>query len=148
VSALALASIGSVALYAFALNGVWEFAQLRPLYTCWERWTWGERLLYPLLASVGDVLIVGGVAALAALAVGAAQPVPQAPAGWLVLLAISFAASLFFEWTARRLRLWDYRPAMPTVHLGGEALGLAPVAQITLLPAASLFLAEAFPLSF
>jgi hypothetical protein len=37
---------------------------------------------------------------------------------------------------------------MPTVRLGGEAVGLAPVAQITLLPALSLWLAGAFPHPF
>ena len=37
-------------------------------------------------------------------------------------------------------------PAMPTVRLASETMGLAPVAQITLLPAASLLLVAAFPL--
>jgi hypothetical protein len=46
------------------------------------------------------------------------------------------------------VRLWDYRPAMPTARLGRETVGLAPVAQITLLPAASLWLAGAFPAPF
>jgi hypothetical protein len=147
-SPFALSFLDAAALYAFALNGAWEYAQLRPLYTCPERWSWGERLLWPLAATLGDVLIVGGLAALVALLTGSDAVVPPSTAGWALLLGLSFAASLFFEWAARRLRLWNYRPAMPTVRLGGEAVGLAPVAQITLLPALSLWLAGAFPHPF
>ena len=46
------------------------------------------------------------------------------------------------------VRLWDYRPAMPRSASAGNRSGLAPVAQITLLPAASLWLAGAFPALF
>ena len=146
MAVFSLDAVGSVAFCTLALNGVWEYAQLRPLYTCWEGWSWGQRLLCPLAATFGDVLIVVGVAVLAALLTSATQLVPASLVGWVALLVVSFAASLFFEWVARRLRLWGYRPAMPTVRLAGVAVGLAPVAQITLLPAASLLLAILFPL--
>lgn len=140
------ALLESIAFYALLLNGIWEYAQLRPLYTCWEAWSGAQKLLCPPMAILGDVLIVGGLAALTALMTGEARLVPQNVAGWSVLLVLSFAASLFFEWAARRLRLWDYQPAMPTLRLGTERVGLAPVMQITLLPAASLLLARLFPL--
>lgn len=145
MSADSFSFAGLVAIWALVLNAAWEYAQLLPLYTCWETWSGWQKLLCPPMAVLGDVLIVGGVVALTARVTGAEQLMPQSAAGWSVLLAISFAASLFFEWTARRLRLWEYRPAMPTLRIGGEQIGLAPVAQITLLPAASLLLAMRVP---
>jgi hypothetical protein len=136
----------SIALYALVLNAVWEYAQLVPLYTCWTRWSRWQKLLCPPAAIVGDVMIVLGVSWITGQLTGTGALIPQGWAGWTLLLAASFAASLFFEWVARRLDLWRYKSAMPTLSVAGETIGLAPVLQISLLPAASLLLAQAIPL--
>ena len=136
----------AIALYALGLNAVWEYAQLIPLYTCWERWSRWQKLFVPPAAILGDVVIVLGVAETTGWLTGIGTLIPQGWTGWGILLGVSFAASILFEWIARRLQLWDYRPAMPTIRAGGETIGLAPVLQITLLPAASLLLVQTFPL--
>ncbi len=41
--------------------------------------------------------------------------------------------------TERALGIWSYKPAMPTLKVWG--VGLAPLLQITLLPALSVYLA-------
>lgn len=141
-----LIPVRTIALYALGLNAAWEYAQLVPLYTCWDRWSRWQKLFVPPAAILGDVVIVLGVAETTGWLTEIGTLIPQGWPGWGILLGVSLAASILFEWIARRLRLWDYRPAMPTLHVGGETLGLAPVLQITLLPAASLLLVQTFPL--
>lgn len=138
--------ISTIALYALVFNAGWEYVQLFGLYTCWTGWSRWQKLLVPPAAILGDVLIVLGVASMTRWLTGTGSLMPWGWTGWVGLLAVSLAVSIFFEWVARRLRLWAYRPAMSTLRVGGEAIGLSPILQITLSPTASLLLAHRFPL--
>jgi hypothetical protein len=53
---------------------------------------------------------------------------------------------LFLEWAAQVLALWDYSALMRRYGSSGHTVGLVPVAQITLLPAASVYLETRRPL--
>lgn len=139
-------NLGSLALYALVLNALWEYAQLTPLYTCWSEWSRWQKMLVPPAVILGDVVIVVGLAEATTLLTGARSIAPQHVAGLAVLFTLSLAAGLFFEWAARRLDLWRYKPAMPTLRVAGHDVGLVPVLQITVLPAASLLLTVLFPL--
>lgn len=130
----------NVALYGFILNAAWEFVQCVFLYDMWgsgfwraAAWMWG--------AIIGDVLIVLGVTLLARLTVGSQHLLPPDRRGWAALLGVGFAASVFLEWLARALALWEYSSLMPTLTFFGYTVGLSPVVQITILPALSVYLA-------
>jgi len=133
-----------IAAWALAFNAAWEFAQCPFLYDMggpgfWRAtaWMWG--------AIAGDVLIVLGVAALAHRLVGARRLTPPDRAGWTALLAVGFVAAVGLEWAAQALGLWGYSALMPTLPLGGREVGLAPVVQVTVLPALSVRLATRAP---
>ncbi len=141
MNAFSIQSIGYIVLYGLLLNAVWEYAQLVPLYDCWGWWNTKQKILYPLAAILGDGVIVLGVALAAHLVVGSERLLPPDGMGWLVLLSIGFVAGVMLEWAALALGLWSYKPAMPTLKVGGRRVGLAPILQITLLPALSVYLA-------
>ena len=93
-------------------------------------------------AIAGDVLIVLGVVAISSMLASLNPPVVS---GWLEIASTSFVASIALEWFAQYLRLWEYSTWMPTIDLLGFSVGLAPIAQITLLPLLSVFLALRCP---
>ena len=126
-------------LWGFVLNAAWEFGQCLWLYDMWS-WGFWRATVWMWTAIFGDVLIVGGVAALAGRAVGHAHLTPPDARGWTALL-IGFVAAVFLEWAAQALSLWGYSALMPTITVGGHTVGLSPVVQVTLLPAASVYLA-------
>ena len=133
---------GEIALYGLVLNAIWEIVQLVFLYNCWNEWSPWQRVLIPLVCILGDVLIMLGVAALAALVVGSKQVYPPEAAGWIALLAVGFVAGVLLEWVALALGLWTYEPHMATLHVGPVRIGWSPILQITLLPAVSVYLAS------
>jgi hypothetical protein len=59
--------------------------------------------------------------------------------GWITTLALGLAAGVLLEWFARALDLWSYSVLMPTLIVAGETVGLAPIIQVAVLPAASLY---------
>ena len=61
--------------------------------------------------------------------------------GTIATIAFGFVAGILLEWFARVLNLWSYSALMPTITVAGETVGLAPIIQVTILPAASLRLA-------
>ena len=129
-----------VALFALLLNAAWEFVQCTIFYRMWDwgfwratAWMWG--------AILGDVVIVLGVALVAALLVGAQRLCPPDRQGWAALLIVGFVASIALEWLARTLHLWNYNPWMPTLEVASYTVGLSPVVQVTVLPALSVYLA-------
>lgn len=131
---------GQVASWGLVLNAAWEFVQCPFLYDMrgdgfWRgaAWMWGTIL--------GDVLIVLGVAALAARLVGAGRLAPPDVVGWSALLGVGFVAAAVLEWAAQALGLWGYSGLMPTLLIAGREVGLAPVVQVTVLPAISVVLA-------
>jgi hypothetical protein len=129
-----------VARWGFALNAAWEFSQCLFLYGMWS-WGFWRATAWMWAAIFGDVLIVLGVAALAGRLVGRKRLAPPTWRGWAALLLVGFAAAVFLEWAAQVISLWEYSALMPTLQVLGHTVGLAPVAQITLLPAASVYLA-------
>lgn len=134
-----LRSYGAIALWAFLLNGAWELLQCVFLYDMWE-WPFWQSALWMWGATLGDVVIVLALFTAAARLTGSARP-----AFWIALAGIGFAAAVLLEWLARRVDFWSYSSAMPTVGLFGEAVGLAPLVQITVLPLLSVYLAARFP---
>ncbi len=141
MSALPTPTLVEVGLIGLGLNAAWEVAQLRPLYTCWEHWSPMQRVLCPLAAVLGDAVAVVAVAWGASLLVGSAALMPPNGAGVLALVALAFPLSVVLERLALALDLWRYKPAMPTAPVLGRSVGLAPIAQITVLPAVSVVLA-------
>lgn len=112
------------------------------LYTCWDRWGRVEGILWMSGAIVGDVLITGLLVAGTAALTGSGPLLDIALGPLALLLLLSAGTSLLLEWAARRLDLWRYHPAMPTIHLLGLEVGLSPLLQVSLLPAASLALTQ------
>lgn len=126
-----------IALWGFVLNVLWEFGQGVFLYDMWgwgfwraTAWMWG--------AIFGDVLIVLGVAWIAALLVGSRRLTPPDAPGWTALLGVGLVAALGLEWAARALGLWSYSDLMPTLTVLEHTVGLSPVVQVTVLPALSV----------
>lgn len=132
--------IWRIAFWGLVLNAAWEFVQCLWLYDMWS-WGFWRATAWMWAAIFGDMLIVLGVAALAGLLAGRQRLAPPDRRGWAALLAVGFAAAVFLEWAAQVLGLWGYSALMPTITVGGHTVGLAPVAQITLLPALSVYLA-------
>ncbi len=129
-----------IALFGLILNALWEFGQCTVLYDMWS-WGFWKATLWMWAAIFGDVGIVLGVAFLAGRLAGPAHLYPPDGRGWAALLGVGFAAGVGLEWLARALDLWGYTALMPTLTVGGEAVGLSPIVQVTLLPALSVFLA-------
>ena len=127
---------GPIALWAFLLNGAWELLQCVFLYDMWE-WPFWKSMLWMWGATLGDVAIVLALVAFSAQLIGSARP-----AFWIALVGIGLVAAVLLEWLARRIDLWSYSSAMPTIGLFGEEIGLAPLLQITVLPALSVYLAN------
>jgi len=132
-----------LAAFGFLLNVLWEFAQCLVLYdmTGWSIW---RSAAYMSAAIAGDAVIVLGVVAASWLSLGRSMPALLSSRGWITTLALGLVAGVLLEWSARVLNLWSYSALMPAILVAGEAVGLAPVIQITVLPAFSLYLAAQF----
>ena len=139
----ALRLIGRYAPWLAALNLGWEIAQL-PLYTIWRDAGIGYIAFAVAHCTAGDVLI-GSVALVLALIVTRAGTVAAWP--WLhvcivaALLGVGYTGAS--EWMNTSVRQsWSYSSMMPTVELGGVAVGLAPLMQWLVLPPLALRLAR------
>lgn len=124
----------SVALWALLLHGVWEYAQVIPLYRCWARWTRWQRVWVLPAATAGDAVATVVLAAVAAAALGPARVQPLSWTGGILLLGLGLGMGIVLETVARRLDLWRYEDAMPTLRIAGHHVGLVPVLQMTVLP--------------
>lgn len=123
-----------VALWAAVLHGLWEYAQVIPLYRCWERWTPWQRIWVLPAATLGDAVATVVLTAAVAAALGPTHVQPLSGTGSVLLLAIGLVAGIALETWARRLDLWRYQKTMPTVRIGEHHVGLVPVLQMTILP--------------
>ncbi len=133
-------SINLLAAFGALLNTVWEFAQCLFLYdmTGWSLW---KSAAYMSASIAGDVLIVLGVVAASWLSLGRSVSALLGSRGKIATIALGFVAGILLEWFARVLNLWSYSVLMPTITVAGDTVGLAPIIQVTILPAASLRLA-------
>jgi hypothetical protein len=130
-----------VALWAVGLHGVWEYAQVIPLYRCWGRWTRWQRIWVLPAATLGDAVATVACAAGTAAVLGPAHVQPLTMAGAATLLGVGLAAGLVFETVARALDLWHYEDSMPTLRIGRYHVGVAPILQMTILPVLSVWVA-------
>lgn len=124
---------------SFALNLVWEFAQM-PLYTIWAEATAGEIAFAGAHCTVIDTLIAAGALGLAWLVAGR-QRWPAGHYGRVAALAIlmGLAFTVFSEW--RNVYVagnWAYAARMPEIF----GIGLAPLAQWIIVPALAFGLAR------
>lgn len=129
-----------IAAFAFVLNALWETLQCPYLYDMS-----GATLVQPALtmwgAVLGDVVAVAAIVGASARLAGTARIRPPHGLGWLVLATVGFAVGIGVEWAALGLGLWRYSPRMPTVALAGKAVGIVPLVQMAVLPAAAVALA-------
>ncbi|WP_176719475.1 hypothetical protein [Rhodohalobacter halophilus] len=109
----------------------------------WD-WPFLKGTLWMWAAIFGDILIVLGLWKGTTLLFPSVQFKSPRRKGYLTLLILSFIASIFLEWIAIYLDLWQYTAAMPVVTMFNHEVGLSPVLQITFLPALSIYLANRF----
>ncbi len=119
------------ALFAFALNGLWEAAQL-PLYTLWQDTDRRRIVSFVLHCIAGDVLIATTLFLLvAAMFRDFGWPVPRPWRGGLVMIAVGLAYTVFSEWyNVYQAHAWSYAASMPLV----AGIGLAPLMQWIVAP--------------
>jgi hypothetical protein len=124
-------------LWLFALNLVWEVAQL-PLYVMGRYPEWPALGYAVLHCTLGDAAMSFASYLIAALVTGAPRwPLHRPLAGLAVVL---IAGELFTIWAEWRnvyvLHSWAYAAGMPTI-LG---IGVAPLLQWLVLPALALII--------
>ena len=122
-----------------AVNYVWEVAQ-SPLYEGMERW--GLVVWHCLLASLGDGLLVLLIYAAGRCAFCRRDWFERpGAAGYALMLSAGFAVAAAVEAGALALGYWEYKGSMP--RLPALGLGLAPLAQMLLLPPLIFFVVGA-----
>jgi len=92
------------------------------------------------LSHFGDMLIVLGLWKGASFLRGLGPFHKPSTAGYLILILLSFGASIVLEWLAIYLNLWSYDPFMPTLTFYDRKIGILPILQITSLPALSVYM--------
>ena len=129
--------------WLLALNLAWEIGQL-PLYTIWRDRTPSYIAFAVAHCTVGDMLIGAAALVLALLIVGAGPPEQwQLPKIATIATLAGVAYTIFSEWANTSVRQgWQYSELMPTLELGGLAIGLSPLAQWLVLPPLALYLAR------
>ena len=122
---------GLWAALAFALNLVWEIAQVR-LYTLWAE-TDGLSVAWALFhCTLGDVLIALAMFALAGMVLRRADWPPSRPwAGGAILVIGTMVYTVWSEWyNVYRAGSWGYSASMPLVF----GIGVSPLLQWLILP--------------
>jgi hypothetical protein len=128
-------------LYLGVLAGghlVWEILQL-PLYTIWTEQGLARQAFAVAHCTLGDLLIALSSLVLALVLAGS-PAWPRGRFGMVAGLTIIFgvAYTIFSEWLNTAVRAsWAYSPLMPVVSLFGVTIGLSPVLQWLLVPAAA-----------
>jgi|GEM_PF-472069 hypothetical protein len=135
-----------IIVWALILNTIWEFGQCLFLYDMWD-WPFLKATLWMWGAIFGDILIILGLWKGAITLVPSVQFESPGLKGYLILMTLSFVASIILEWAAIYLDFWQYTPAMPVFSLFGHEVGFSPVLQITFLPSASIWLANRFKMN-
>ena len=123
-------------------NLVWEVLHL-PLYTIWQTGSLREQAFAVLHCTLGDLLIATTSLVLALLLAGdAAWPVRRAwpVAALTILFGVSY--TIYSEWLNVSVRAaWAYSEWMPVIAIGKLHIGLSPLLQWIVLPAAAAWIA-------
>jgi hypothetical protein len=119
-------------------NLLWEVLQL-PLYSIWTTGTLREQAFAAGHCTLGDLLVAASALTLALLIVGD-QRWPW-DRFWLVAIltiASGLAYTVFSEWLNVVVRAaWAYSDRVPIVSIAGLKIGLSPLLQWIVLPAAA-----------
>jgi len=134
-------------LWAFILHTGWEFGQCLFLYDMWD-WPFLKATIWMWGAIFGDILIVLALWKVSATLVPSINYSQPNAISYLFLIVLSFVVSILLEWIAIALNLWEYSDAMPVLTVFSYEVGLSPIVQITLLPAASIYLADRFSIKW
>jgi hypothetical protein len=122
-------------------NLVWESAHL-PLYTIWTTGTLGEQVFAVVHCTLGDLLIGLSTLILALIAVGHhGWPHDRfwRVAGLTIALGVGYTA--ISEWLNVVARAsWAYSEWMPVLSVLGMRVGLSPLLQWMVLPAAAFMI--------
>ena len=132
---------GALRLYIAVIavgNLVWEFLQL-PFYTIWKTDTLGEQAFAVLHCTLGDVLIAASTLATSFILVGDRRwPWRRS---WPVIgltIFTGLAYTVFSEWLNVDVRAtWAYSEWMPVIQMFGLSIGLTPLLQWLVVPAAA-----------
>ena len=118
-------------LWLFALNLVWEFAQL-PLYAISPKVEWPVLVYAVLHCTLGDAAIAFVAYLIAASLTRDPQwPIGRPMMGLAVVLVAGEVFTVWAEWyNVYVLRSWAYAAGMPTIR----GIGVAPLAQWLVLP--------------
>lgn len=119
-------------------NLVWEFLQL-PLYTIWKTGTLGEQAFAALHCTLGDVLIAATTLATSLVLFGDRHwPWRRSWPVISVTIFTGLAYTVFSEWLNVEVRAsWTYSEWMPVVPVLGLNIGLSPLLQWVVVPAAA-----------
>jgi hypothetical protein len=128
-----------------AINLAWEALQL-PLYTIWQSGTLGSQAFAVAHCTAGDVLIALGALTLALLIAGdGTWPARRFRIVAVLTVLFGLAYTIFSEWLNVVVRAsWGYSDWMPIVPIFGLRIGLSPLMQWLVVPAAALALASRF----
>lgn len=136
--------LSGLGIYLIAMavgNLAWEAAHL-PLYTIWRDSSGWEQAYAVVHCTIGDVLIASSTFMLAYLAIGH-RSWPQLRFWPVAILATAGGVvyTIYSEWNNVYVRAsWAYSDLMPIVRLGDLPIGLSPILQWIVLPAAAFAL--------
>ncbi len=130
-------------------NLIWEVLQL-PLYTIWDTGTSREQVFAVAHCTLGDLLIALATLILA-LVIAGHPGWPRSRFWPVAVLTIAFGAAyaVFSEWLNMVVRAaWAYSDRMPSVSLLGTTMGLSPLLQWIVVPAAAFRIARGMTLKY
>lgn len=132
-----LVVLSRYALLVLLLNLAWEIAQL-PLYTLWWNAPVRDVVFAVVHCTVGDLIIALGSLLLAVILFGNRRwPDGRFRIVTLATMAFGLGYTVFSEWLNVYVReTWSYSAWMPIIP--GLGIGLTPLLQWTIVPAASL----------
>lgn len=128
--------------YCLAVAGgnlVWEFLHM-PFYTLWRTGTWREIIVAAVHCTGGDILIAMSCLVIALFLVGGNDwPDTKFRAVAAITIVLGVAVTAFLEWLNVIVRAaWAYSELMPVFPLFGFQIGVSPLLQWIVVPAAAL----------
>lgn len=126
-------------------NLIWEALHL-PLYTIWRDGTAWEQTFAVLHCTLGDLMIALSTFFIALITVGhRSWPANRfwPVIGLAILLGVGY--TIYSEWLNVSVRAtWAYSDLMPVIPLGSLQVGLSPILQWIVIPAAAFTLTRRF----